>query len=49
MNKKGDIAIEEIINLLKYLAIAVVIILIIIFLGKYLFNDIDLTNIFRLK
>ena len=46
MNKKAAIEIEEVVTILKYLALAVVIILIIVYLGKYLF-DLDLTKAFR--
>ncbi|MBI2672178.1 hypothetical protein HYX16_04555 [Candidatus Woesearchaeota archaeon] len=49
MNKKADVEISETIKLLLYILIALVVIGIIVFLGKYLFNDIDLTKIFNLR
>ena len=48
MNKKASIEIEEIVTILKYLALAVIIILIISYLGKYLF-ELDLTKIFSFR
>ncbi len=46
MNKKAAIEIDEIITLLKYVVIAIIIIIIISLLGRYLFNEIDLSSIF---
>jgi len=46
MNKKAAIEIDEIITLLKYVIIAVIIIVIISLLGRYLFTQIDLSRIF---
>jgi len=48
MNKKASIEIEEIVTILKYLALAVIIILIISYLGKYLL-DLDFTKIFSYR
>lgn len=48
MNKKASIEIEEIVTILKYLALAVIIILIISYLGKYLL-DLDFTKIFNYR
>ncbi len=47
MNKKAAIEIDEIVTLLKYVAIAVIILVIIALLGKYMFTEINLDQIFR--
>jgi uncharacterized membrane protein (UPF0182 family) len=47
MNKKAAIEIDEIVTLLKYLVVAVILILIMALLGKYIFTEIDLSKIFR--
>ena len=49
MNKKASFEINELVTLLKYLLAAVIILGIIIYLGNYLINEIDLSNVFRLN
>jgi hypothetical protein len=49
MNKKADVEISETVRLVLYILIAVIIIGIMIFLGKYLFNEIDLSQIFKIR
>jgi len=47
MNKKANIEIEGITTLLLYLAVAVIILGIIIFLGYFLFDEIGIGTIFK--
>ena len=48
MNKKAAVEIDEIVKLLLYIGVAIIVIAIIILLAKYLFNEINLGDLFRL-
>ncbi len=49
MNKKASFEINELITVIKYLLILVILLGIMAYLGSYLINEIDLSNIFKLR